>query len=140
MHAEADLFIILYDAIITNHDKVGHGEDGFYFGENGEHPWYDISKAIGQALVKRGLSKSDEPTAFSEDELVQYFGDLVRSRYLDYECISLKGQQATGYYYGTNSRARANHSRSLGWKPKLSSADMIASIDAEVDAVLKQKK
>lgn len=94
--------MILYDAIVTHPDKVGHGVDGYYFGENGEHPWYDISKAIGEAMVERGLSKTDEPTTFTDEELVKY-------------------------------------SRSLGWKPKLSSPDMVASIDAEMEAILKQK-
>jgi hypothetical protein len=68
----------LYDAIVTNPEKVGHGRDGFYFGINGEHTWYDISKAIGQAMVKLGLSKSDEPTTFSHDEIIKYFGTEVR--------------------------------------------------------------
>lgn len=74
---EGDLFIVLYDAIINNPDKIGHGRDGFYFGENGEHLWYDISKAIGKALVKRGISESDEPTTFTKEELVKYFGSEV---------------------------------------------------------------
>lgn len=74
---EGDLFIVLYDAIVNNPDKIGHGRDGFYFGENGEHLWYDISKAIGKALVKRGISKSDEPTTFTKEELVKYFGSEV---------------------------------------------------------------
>lgn len=77
-NTEADFFIILYDALIANPDKVGHGRDGYYFGTNGEHTWYDISKAIGVALVKRGISKSDEPTTFTTEELVKYFGSEVR--------------------------------------------------------------
>lgn len=74
---EGDLFIVLYDAILNNPDKIGHGRDGFYFGENGEHLWYDISKAIGKALVKRGISESDEPTTFTKEELAKYFGSEV---------------------------------------------------------------
>ena len=76
---EGDLFIILWDAVVSNPEKIGHGRDGFYFGENGEHLWYDISKAIGKALVKRGISKSDEPTPFTTEELVKYFGSEVSS-------------------------------------------------------------
>lgn len=74
---EADFIVLLYDAIVANPEKVGHGRDGFYFGENGEHSWYDISKAIGQALVKLGVSESDEPTPFTTEELVKYFGSEV---------------------------------------------------------------
>ena len=78
-NTEGDLFIILWDAVVSNPEKIGHGRDGFYFGENGEHLWYDISKAIGKALVKRGISKSDEPTPFTTEELVKYFGSEVSS-------------------------------------------------------------
>lgn len=74
---EADFFIILYDAIVTNPEKVGHGRDGYYFGISGEHTWYDISKAIGKVMVKLGLSQSDEPTTFAEEELIKYFGSEV---------------------------------------------------------------
>ncbi|KAI0783871.1 NAD-P-binding protein [Irpex lacteus] len=120
---QADFFIILYDALIANPDKVGHGRDGYYFGTNGEHTWYDISKAIGVALVKRGISKSDEPTTFTTEELVKYFG----SEWL-------------GNYWGSNSRGRSGHSRSLGWNPKLTTQDFLDSIDAEVEAVIKQQQ
>ena len=45
-----------------------------------------------------------------------------------------------GNYWGTNSRARATHSRSLGWKPKYTTQDMLASIKPEVEAILKQQQ
>lgn len=71
--------MILFDAVMADPSKVGHGRDGYYFGANGEHSWYDISKYIGKAMVKRGLSKSDEPTTFSTEEFVKYWGSEVRS-------------------------------------------------------------
>lgn len=58
-------------------DKVGHGEEGYYYGENGEHTWYSISRAIGEALVSFGISKDPEPTSFTDDELIKYYGSLV---------------------------------------------------------------
>ena len=74
----AELYIVLYDSIVRNGaDKVDHGVRGYYFGENGEHSWYDISKAIGTALVELGLSAEAEPTPFTEDELAKYFGSVV---------------------------------------------------------------
>lgn len=76
--AVTDLYIILYDAITANPGKVGHGRDGYYFGIAGEHSWYDISKQIGKVFVELGISTEDEPTTFSRDELVKYFGSLVR--------------------------------------------------------------
>ncbi|KAI0696908.1 NAD(P)-binding protein [Cytidiella melzeri] len=120
---QADLYTILYDAIVTRPENVGHGRDGFYFGINGEHTWYDISKAIGKAMVKLGLSESDEPTTFTDEELRKYFGS-----------------EEMGNSYGTNSRGQANHSKSLGWQPKLTSQDMLESIYAETEAIIKQQQ
>lgn len=70
----ADLYIDLYNAILANPDKVGHGREGIYFGENGELRFYDISKAVAQALVDAGKGKSPEPTPFTKEELHKYFG------------------------------------------------------------------
>lgn len=67
----------MYDAIAANPDKVGHGEEGYYYGENGEHTWYSISRAIGESLVSLGISKDPEPTSFTDDELIKYYGSLV---------------------------------------------------------------
>ena len=113
----------MYDAIATDPSKVGHGHHGYYFGENGEYTWYDLATAIGKALVKRGLSKSAEPTTFSKDELVKYFWT----------------EDIAGIW-GSNARVKAPHARSLGWQPKLTTQDFLESIDAEVEAHLKQQK
>lgn len=73
----ADLYIVVWDAAVRDPEHTGHGTDGYYFGANGEHPWYDISKGIGRAMVELGLSKTDEPTTFSDEELIKYYGDVV---------------------------------------------------------------
>lgn len=39
---------------------------------------------------------------------------------------------------GSNSRCVANKSRSIGWKPVHTSADMFASVKPEVEALLKK--
>ncbi|KAI0783870.1 NAD(P)-binding protein [Irpex lacteus] len=119
---QADVFIILYDAIVSSPEKVGHGRDGYYFGENGEFLWYDLSKAIGKALVKRGLAQTDEPTSFTSEELIKNFGS-----------------EDVGNMFGSNSRARGKKARSLGWEPKLDTQSFLDSIDAEVEILLKQK-
>ena len=70
---------MLWDGIVRKGaDSVDHGVRGYYFGENGEHSWYDISKEIGRAMVQLGLIDNDEPTAFTTNELVKYFGSEVR--------------------------------------------------------------
>lgn len=114
----ADLYIVLLDAVRSHPDATGHGREGYYFGENGEHQWYDISKEISKVLVELGRGETDEPTTLSSEELIKYFGS-----------------EAAGHRYGTNSRCRANRSRALGWLPKKTTADMIASIKADAQAI-----
>ncbi|CAL1716979.1 unnamed protein product [Somion occarium] len=118
----SELYIVLFDSIVSNPDKTGHGREGYYFGENGEHRWYDISRAVGEALVELGISKDPEPTSFTDEELIKYFGSVD-----------------AGNYAGSNSRCRANRGRSIGWNPKHTTKDMLASIKPEVEAILKQQ-
>lgn len=72
----ADLFIVLLDAALERPDEVGHGREGFYFGENGEHTLLDISKEIGKALVALGKAKTDEVTSFTQADLDKYYGGV----------------------------------------------------------------
>jgi len=113
----ADLYIVLFNAIRKNPEAVGHGREGFYFGENGEHTLYDVGKELGRALVACGKSSSDEPTTFTPEEIDKYF----------------QGSN----YLGSNSRARANRSRSIGWKPTKTTKDFLASIKPEVEEILR---
>ena len=79
-YSVADLYIVLYDSIIAN-PATGHGREGFYFGENGEHTLYDVGKAIGEALVAIGKADNPEPTTFSKEDLDRYFqvSNLLKS-------------------------------------------------------------
>ncbi|CAL1702850.1 unnamed protein product [Somion occarium] len=115
----ANLFLVLFDTILSNPEKVGHGSEGYFFAENGEHTWYDLSKAIGEALVQAGLSKDSEPTSLTDDELIKYTG-------------SVRGEQM-----GTNARCRANKARALGWNPTKTSQDMFDGLNLQVDALVK---
>jgi len=67
--------------------------------------------------VAKGLGKSSEPTPFTEEEYKQT--PLL-------------------FYLGTNSRCRAERSRSIGWKPAKTTKDMLASIKPELDELLKK--
>ncbi|KAF9474242.1 NAD(P)-binding protein [Pholiota conissans] len=110
----ADLYIVLFDAIQKN-PATGHGREGYYFGESGEHTLYEVGKAIGEAMVALGKSDNAEPTTFTKEEIDKYF----------------EGSN----YLGSNSRARANRSRAIGWKPVKTKADFLASIKPEVAAL-----
>ena len=71
-YSVADLYVVLYDSIVTN-PATGHGREGIYFGESGEHTLYDVGKAIGEALVAFGKSDNPEPTTFTKEEIDKYF-------------------------------------------------------------------
>ncbi|GJE97531.1 NAD(P)-binding protein [Phanerochaete sordida] len=119
----ADLYIILLDAIASKGaDAVDHGARGCYFAENGEHAAYEISRAIGEAMVALGRASDPEPTPFTDDELKHYFGSVEM-----------------GHYWGTNSRCRAAHARTLGWAPRYATRDMIASVSGEVEAIVEAR-
>ncbi|KAF8968165.1 hypothetical protein BDZ97DRAFT_458986 [Flammula alnicola] len=94
-------------------DGVAHGREGFYFCENGEHTLYQVGKAIAEALITVRKAANPEPSTFTPEEINEYF----------------KGST----FWGSNSRSRGNRSRLLGWKPKKTTSDLLASILPEVE-------
>ncbi|KAF8907377.1 NAD-binding protein [Gymnopilus junonius] len=112
----AELYVVLFNAIRAgNNPAIGHGRDGFYFGENGEHTLYEVGKAISVALVQLGLSEYSEPSTFTKEEINEY----------------LEGST----YLGSNSRCRGRRSRAIGWKPTKTKEDFLASIKPEVEVI-----
>ncbi|EJF64808.1 NAD(P)-binding protein [Dichomitus squalens LYAD-421 SS1] len=118
----AELYIVLFDSSISSPDMTGHGWEGWYYGENGEHHWIDISRAVGKALVELGITDNAEPTSFAVEELPKYFGS-----------------EGFGWSFGSNCRCRADRGRALGWKPKYTTQDLLASIKPEVEAFAKKQ-
>jgi len=118
----SDLYMVIYDTIVARPENAGHGREGYYFGENGEHTWGDIGHAIGAALFELGISDSPEPTPFTTEELIKYWGT-----------------EAKGNYNGSNSRCRGERGRAIGWKPVYTTADMLMSIKPEVEALIEKE-
>lgn len=71
----ADLFIHLYNAIISN-PATGHGREGFYNAINGEESFYTIGEAIAKSLIELGKVQSPKPTAFTDEEKNEYLGGV----------------------------------------------------------------
>ncbi|KAI0364431.1 NAD-P-binding protein [Pilatotrama ljubarskyi] len=109
------VYEVLWNSIVSG-KGIGHGKEGYYFAENGEHRLYDIAKAIGAALKDLDLAETDEPSSFTKEELVNYFD----------------GSESLG----SNSRCRAERSRAIGWKPRSTTKDMLASIKPEIQYML----
>ncbi|OJT02633.1 hypothetical protein TRAPUB_6814 [Trametes pubescens] len=112
------LYEVLWNNVIEG-KAIGHGKEGYYFGENGEHILLDVAKTIGAELKELGLAESDEPTTFTKEEVDRWFG----------------GSESLG----SNSRCRANRSRVVGWKPKKGTEDMLASIKPEIQYMLSKE-
>ncbi|KAL1748421.1 hypothetical protein HDZ31DRAFT_79764 [Schizophyllum fasciatum] len=112
VHELGDLYNLVFEKATRDPESLGHGRSGYYFGASDEHSWYEISKSIGEALVKLGRASDPEPTTFTKEEIDKYF--------------------AGSEYWGSNSRCRATHSKSLGWKPTKTTKDLLDSIEQEV--------
>jgi hypothetical protein len=133
----ADLYIVLYNSIITN-PAIGHGREGIYFGENGEYSFYELARAIGEALVAVGKTDNPEPTTFTKKELDGYFKVSNHSSFV----LEQADHDSQGWapFFGSNSRAVANRSRSIGWKPVKTTQDFLASIQPEVVACIQNSQ
>ncbi|KJA19468.1 hypothetical protein HYPSUDRAFT_44222 [Hypholoma sublateritium FD-334 SS-4] len=109
----ADLYILLLNTIIVRPEYAAHGRDGFYFAENGEHTMYQVGKAICEGMNVMGVHSELEPSAFTQEDLENYFGGSD--------------------FLGSNCRCRGSRSRLLGWKPVKTTRDMLASVMPEVE-------
>ena len=61
---------------VLSREEIGHGTEGYYFAENGEHKLYDVARRIGAVLKDLSLADTDEPSTFSQEELDKYFAGV----------------------------------------------------------------
>ena len=117
----AEFYSILFDAIVSGKQPAS-GRDGFYFLESGEYRQLNAVEAIAKALFAQGKVVSPEAVRLTQADL----GPGQDKNFNSY----LVGM-------GTNSRARGERSRQLGWKPTKTTDDFYANIPADVEYVLK---
>jgi hypothetical protein len=120
MRQVAKFYYILFDAIVSGKQPAS-GRNGYYFLESGEYNQLAAVEAIAKALYAHGKVSSPAPTQLSEADV----GPELYQR-------ALSG-------VGTNSRARGERSRQLGWNPPQTTEDFYAGIPADVDYLLKTK-
>lgn len=110
----SDCYLRLVEDAAMRGGNATWGKEGYYFTENGEHVWGQVSKDIASAAHKQGFLPSDQVVTVSAeeaDELTPY-GSML---------------------FGANSRCKAIRARKLlGCSPKQRSLDdeipdMIAS-------------
>lgn len=122
--AVADLYIIVLDAIFSDDppSALEHGHAGYCFAESGEHKLYDVCKKIAEVLYECGRGESPTPTTYNDEE-------MPVKRYFAPNSLKM---------LGANSRCEAKRSRLVGWKPVKSTADMLKSIQPEVEASIRE--
>ncbi|KAF5336915.1 hypothetical protein D9611_002863 [Ephemerocybe angulata] len=118
----ADLYLRLFDAARSPSSSIGHGREGFYFAENCEYSALEIAQEAGRVLHKLGAAEVREPDVFSEEEIQASFGAF-------WEILS------------STSRARGERARAqLGWSPKEGKGELLASVEPEIEELLKDPK
>ncbi|GAA5874324.1 hypothetical protein JCM8547_007563 [Rhodosporidiobolus lusitaniae] len=113
------LYELVFDIALTKQD-AGEGRTGFYNAANGQYVGIEAAKAVGEAMLKRGLAETKEPAPFTEEELQETYG-------------------AYANFAGTNSQATSERSYRLGWKPKHDHASFLASLDYEVESIYEEE-
>jgi len=104
----AGLFVLVLEGALKG--SIGEGWEGFYFGENGHYKLIEVDSAIGKILYEQGIAETPQVKPFTPEEV----------------------EELLGTYLGTNSRAKATRSRSIGWKPKYGHEDFFKSLPEEV--------
>ena len=115
----SDCYVKLVEAAVEGGGNATWGKEGYYFVENGEHVWGDISEAVAKAAHKQGLISSDEVISISEKEAddLAWWGSAL---------------------WGANSRFRAIRApKLLGWLPTKGARDLDSDISEVVTAEAK---
>jgi nucleoside-diphosphate-sugar epimerase len=119
IHDLVDLYILILEGLLSG--TIDHGKKGgWYFGSSGEHSWSKVGEVLGQVLHKRGLVDTTEISPFEKK----------------YSDEFLYGEEAAMHIFGHDSRAVANRSKRIGWKPK-GKPTVYESIDEEVQFLIK---
>lgn len=105
LHDLSGLYLKLFEAAVEDGGKATWGTEGYYFAENGEHVWGQVSKIVAKTAYKQGLLTSDEVVTISDKEANE---------------LTNRG----AILWGANSRCRAIRARKLlEWSPKQRSFD-----------------
>lgn len=99
IHDLSNVYLKLVEAAVDGGKDALWGIEGYYFAENGEHIWGEVSQAVASAAHEQGFIPSDEVVVVSVDEAnnLSPWGAVL---------------------WGTNSRCRAIRARkALGWEP-----------------------
>ncbi|KAL6835646.1 hypothetical protein J3E69DRAFT_352165 [Trichoderma sp. SZMC 28015] len=103
--------------------SIDSGKSGYYFLENGEISWLDISKHIAEVGYSQGLFPSKE----TKEITLEDFSEALAIPHL-------KDLNMIEVVWGSNARISAVKSREIGWKPQNGVAEFYKSIEDEVNS------
>ncbi|MCJ1400062.1 hypothetical protein MMC11_003265 [Xylographa trunciseda] len=112
-------YLLLVEAAVEGRVRATWGEEGYYFTENNEHVWGNLSKLVASEAHKQGFIASDEVVSLSTEEAKRL---LPRAPAI----------------WGANSRCRAIRARKLlHWEPKEESIEesIPDAVKAEAEAL-----
>jgi len=116
VHDLARAFVLLVEEAANNNtDPKLWGNNGYYFTENGEHVWGELSKVVAESAKEQGLLKEVQTEQMDMETAKKTAG---------FEAVS----------WGWNSRGKARRFKEvLGWKPQE------RSIEDEVPTIVKNE-
>ncbi|KAI9709611.1 MAG: hypothetical protein M1812_007659 [Candelaria pacifica] len=96
----SDCYLKLVEAAVKGDENVTWNKEGYYFTENGEHVWGEISRRVAMEVHDQGLTPSGNVRSIDEDE-------------------ANKLTPMGAALWGANSRCRSIRAgKLLGWTPK----------------------
>jgi len=113
------LYLKLVEAAAVGGGNATWNDQGYYFAENGEHIWGEISKLVASTAHKKGLIPTDEVISLNNESIAQLhpYGAMI---------------------WGANSRCKAVRAKKLfGWSPKEQSIqeNVPEAVDSEAKAL-----
>ncbi|KAH9918381.1 NAD(P)-binding protein [Epithele typhae] len=123
VHVEdlADLFAIILRRMLSDPASLAHGREGYFFAENGEHLWRELSARVADVLYALGAIDSPELLKFETEDGI---GEFAKN-------------EPYVFANGTNARSRAVRARQqLGWTPMRGLNDLWASLKPEAEALI----
>ncbi|KFX88056.1 hypothetical protein V490_07867 [Pseudogymnoascus sp. VKM F-3557] len=108
----APLYKLLLAKVLAG-EKIPSGKEEIYFLETGDYSGKQLAQGLADELYKQGLIKTNEVKSIS----LQEGADLWSGGNKQYAELG----------FASNSRSRAELSRQLGWAPKRTKGDFVAS-------------